>query len=707
MNPTFNFTSFDMFSGMLSLFAAIIGLAYPFILQVRSQIKSRYISEKVIDWFLNEPWFRSFLCILRINIPIAILNPFLLYLFRKTQWDFLSITLLVIQANLLTVLLFYLMRLYDLIDIFCSYIKMANHTNEEYLERLAIVMLSADHWNNNDGYRVARDKLYKGMYECIKQDGGNRNDRIVVFPENVLKALGMILFAAEKKQKYPHTSIETTPISFLYDIIYNKVHLTKELRIFIWSHLARLLWVGNTDWLKSYWEWASQYYRTMYYNIKFDEQERKDFFEMHIFFAAMVLRSNNKELMEYIMTNQDASPESPCLLLHSLKKIVDNLLYYDNQRFIPFRLTELYPMEFFANDVNTDDKIFRVLCDYLALLQLNLIAYGNKFTYNNGGTWTPKTDCTIEELEHDKNILIWFKDTVLANICKKLGKYYTKEQNEKAFAQLVQIIELYTRQIFGVKKKDCEKVLEAKKNNCNSEVNLQAISVYIIDENKERVLPFFYGKKDGHDVEYLSFNTKVVIESSQWQLVEQNSSLSIAFAESLVAKLRYQFYVNFASLFLLNSPRRTFLIQYKDVRKALEKLNFSNDKHILFNYAGSFLKNELNDENIIDLLNNKNCFFIMKKENYPTYTYGTLDYLNSREINSINNGDIKYTKLDAANGLYWKESTKKDKLLIDVVQPYILYFTKLFKYIKINITYDQAIGDCSLHELKNLKEYLG
>lgn len=158
-----DFTSLDVFSGLLSLFAAVIGLAYPFILQVRERIQSRYILEKVVDWFQQEPTLNRFLTLLRINIPIALLNPFLLYLFRQNES--LSITLLTVQSISVCVLLFYLMRLYQLINIYGSYREMANHTSADDMERLAVVMLSADHRNEEEGYSTAKDKLYGRMTE--------------------------------------------------------------------------------------------------------------------------------------------------------------------------------------------------------------------------------------------------------------------------------------------------------------------------------------------------------------------------------------------------------------------------------------------------------------------------------------------------------------------------------------------------------------
>lgn len=62
-----DFTSLDVFSGLLSLFAAVISLAYPFILQVRERIQSRYVLEKVVDWFQQEPTLNRFLKLFKLQ----------------------------------------------------------------------------------------------------------------------------------------------------------------------------------------------------------------------------------------------------------------------------------------------------------------------------------------------------------------------------------------------------------------------------------------------------------------------------------------------------------------------------------------------------------------------------------------------------------------------------------------------------------------
>lgn len=481
-----DFTSLDVFSGLLSLFAAVISLAYPFILQVRERIQSRYVLEKVVDWFQQEPYLCRFLTLLKINIPIALLNPFLLYLFR--QYESLSITLLTVQSISVCILLFYLMCLYKLINIYGSYREMANHTSAEDMERLAIVMLSADHRNAEEGYFTAKDKLYRRMTEILIKEAQKRNGKITDFPEEVIQIIGKIFYAAEKKRMYPRTSVDTTLIPLLYDAIYNKTHTTKELRKFIWLHLNRLLRAGNTDWLKSYWEWSSQFYRTMRYDYNYNATERNEFFEMHSSFAAMVLRSNNMELMKFIMTFQDASPEPPCLLLQNSIEIIKMLFHFDRLRNWPFRLAGAYQMYFFANDVNADHNIYRVFCDYLAFSLVYQEA--NKEKYICFGEYHIDDGLSKEELEHDKSVLEWFRETVLTDVRKRHWRLFRKELFSATNVLLMQIIESYI-----------QKIADVDENDDISQDKLQAMKDDIINKNKEIKLPLLKKVMLGDDVE--------------------------------------------------------------------------------------------------------------------------------------------------------------------------------------------------------------
>lgn len=678
----FEFTN-NVFSGMLSLFAAVIGLAYPFILQMVERIRNLYVTEKVVDWFLQEKTLCHFLLLLKINIPLAILIPYLLLLFNGKSS--ISITLLTMQSGFVCALLCYLIRLYGLVNVYSSYIGMANYTRREDLERLAITMLSADHKDEKEAYAISRDKLYGRITEILIEEV-HRSGSLEEYPAEVMQVVGTILSAAREKGKYPRTSCDTNSISLLYDAIFNKAHPTKGLRKFVWYHLNMLLKAGNTDWLKSYWEWATQFYRSMQYGKNYNDAERIEFYEMHIFFAAMVLRCKNKELMEHIMSYQDASPEPPCLLLSQFNTIIELLLKYDKLRSWPYKLVEPYQMYFFTNDVNADNNIFGVLCDYLAYSLLSITARKDIY-YTCDDDYKIGQQKSKEELESEKRTLDWFRKNVLAGgICKILKQNYTNGEFNEANERMIRLTKAYEDRI---------KVIT--ENDDISKKKLKAMQDEIISENRKSQIPFVKKEMEGRDVEQIEFLAQVKAEASPGQLMEHQNINSVNFGNVLIAYLRNQFYHQLTHIFLLNGSVGTYLIQYSDIRQALKKIGFDDGKYILLNNGISLWNYDLGDvmeSDVITIGSGNNNMFIVKKYDCPTYMYGELD------------NKSEYKGLDKGNGLYWKEPTKENGLTVQVAQPFIIYNRRHTRYIKINVTYDRALGDCDLNKLKDLKTIL-
>lgn len=534
---------------------------------------------------------------------------------------------------------------------------------------------------------AAHDKLYGRIADLLAQEAQKRNGNLVEFPAEVLQVARQILLAAEKREVYPRISCDTTLIPLLYDTIYNKSHPTKELRSFIWFHLNRLLKAGNTDWLKSYWEWASQYYRTMRYNGSYDEIERNEFHEMHLFFAAMVLRNGNKELMEHIMSFQDTLPDPPPLLLYRISEIIQTLLDFDKLRNWPFRLVKNYQMYFFANDVNADHNIFRVLCDYLAFSLLNIVNKQdcNSYTINE---YLIDKKIPIERLKKERETLEWFRSIVMIDISKINCEHFSRKQAEAARTLLLGLVKEYDKRIESIKEHD----------NIDPD-KLDALKKEIIVECERMALPLQRKKMDGEDVEQLKFIVSDTAQAAPGQMLEHYSTSSVNFTEVLVAYLLHQFYARLASLFILNGAVATYLIQYNDLGEALRRMHFNKDEYVLLNNGISLWGQDLGcikREEIIAIGSGSNNLFIIKKDDCPTYLYGTLTDM--RQI------DKQYEAIDESKGLFWKEPT--DNLMVHIAQPYVLYNRRHMRFLKINITYDRALGDCSLHKLKDISEIL-
>lgn len=101
------------YSGLISIFSMIMGMAYPLVNTAITEIDTKYGGNRMSEKVLSESIYIRFRAILAISIVVSILTPFVLYYLKGIStwmyyWESLQ-TLVV----LLLVLAF--MQLYDLI----------------------------------------------------------------------------------------------------------------------------------------------------------------------------------------------------------------------------------------------------------------------------------------------------------------------------------------------------------------------------------------------------------------------------------------------------------------------------------------------------------------------------------------------------------------------------------------------------------------
>lgn len=77
----FDFFDYN-FSSLISIFAALMGMAYPLILQAIQRIDEMYNSSKLAAYFQKQWFSLLFSHLLLLSIPVSIIAPFLLYYYR-------------------------------------------------------------------------------------------------------------------------------------------------------------------------------------------------------------------------------------------------------------------------------------------------------------------------------------------------------------------------------------------------------------------------------------------------------------------------------------------------------------------------------------------------------------------------------------------------------------------------------------------------
>lgn len=75
----FDFTNVT-FSGLISIFGALVSLGYPVVLQSIQRIDEQYDSIRLTHRLQYEMVFKLFKCLMIVNIIVSILAPFVLYL---------------------------------------------------------------------------------------------------------------------------------------------------------------------------------------------------------------------------------------------------------------------------------------------------------------------------------------------------------------------------------------------------------------------------------------------------------------------------------------------------------------------------------------------------------------------------------------------------------------------------------------------------
>lgn len=683
MKDCFDFTNYT-YSGILSLFTAVIGLSFPFILQVIHRLQDIYHTDKVLDWFTEENEYKRFFLLLRCSVVLAILMPLSLYLIGNKLW--LSIILLTMQTSVTCLLLFCLIRLYQVVMAYSRCLQLAQRTDADDLAKITFLMLAADNQNNNEAYDAAKGKVYDTLYKRIISDVKNGHNKELNLQGDALSSINKIFASALHQTKYPQTSKDITIIDLLYDGIITKTHLSAKTYELIWRELNMMVKVRNDIWIQAYWERSSQYARSLKYSTNdYTSNEELLFRRRHYFLGALFLGAGYDEMVKYILRFNDASPEPPRLLPTSLAEIVGTVIWADIKSSEPFGLAQFFQMYFIPIDVNVDSRIYDVLCDYFVLSLLLLPTYKMYGSFNASSYKIPQ-NTSKEEVEHLRQLVNHLKIKFETD-AQKYAQYMPRYSN---YENCLKEAHGYLEDLLS----QCDTIEADIENNDDVDSNkLERMKSEIKKEYERQKIQIRKGVGKWKDREEIQFTISSKGQASEGQLMKRQNLSCINFETVLVSMLRNHFCGQIARQFLYNSPRTTILIQYKDISEALSRLQI-DASFVLVNMGVSLWNVDVMGLRVVNLGSGDNTLYLMKEEDAPTYTLEKIDCKNGLQI------------LDDKNQLYWIEPSKQNDLFVTLVQSVVLHKPKWMKYIKINITYDTALGSCSLGKIDDTKTIL-
>lgn len=386
----FDFTNYT-YSGMLSIVAAVFGIAYPQINASIERIDDKYSSSLLTMRLKNEKAFAIFNVLLVVNLIIAVVNPFLL---DQSKCFYIYIVIQTIASIFLIGCFFHLfeiIRMYNDAEtlhenIWKDYKEAVGKSTEkasihfiEWVDLTNYILRST----NRKAARNVYDKWVEYITEFHKSHIGTKvrydnyaYDGITKINENICKLC------------YEPMSINNGN-AFLTALLYPDGFISEDTYTILWSNLRLQIFYGKDEWVMDYWEQASQKYDLYMDNVstytinpltntnfteeeaKQHNEERKRFLEFHVMFCAMLLQQGKYSLLKRILSFTQSQPPVYPLVPSTLTECFEMLSYlngiYTNY---PFLLDRRYPMSQLKGIIG--GKILGAANTYIALLTYRL-----------------------------------------------------------------------------------------------------------------------------------------------------------------------------------------------------------------------------------------------------------------------------------------------------------------------------------------------
>ena len=564
-------------SGIMSLFAALIGVAYPLILQAAQRIDDKYHSAILTQYVINKPSLVIFRVLMGIAIPVAILSPFLIYLCQDDECCCLSI--LCVQSLLTLAQLVNLYYIHYVIQkaiippAFLEMLVSENARNKRISEIFAFSRLYVIE-TEPDLIRQATRIVFKYIREESDSDTKNR----------ILHSIVKLLEESDPKRQTIYCKSPD-----LWDtILSSESKFDKEMReLWTWRFIQSSLYANNTEQIIRYWSWADQFAgasQAKYESGKTNEEEIKGSRHFNTMVCAALVYGNQWETLREVLYYSHMYPPKYDLLLNTFPKLIEELRFISSQ---DFNWLTKFTMRGMRGGVLIDENIKSLAVRYIALSYLRLQSVNDyNITYSEPMT-LPELGTNISICKQDlgnaqwllSQVREWQRQLDIVNRC--LSPYY--DYTEKANTLLEQYIEELNEHIEELKKHP--KVSQDKKER-------------FLNELKEAILEDKLGLP-ATDVQPTDF--ELMYDKSRYEYrfpvpktylsegVEWGYDLPETLVKKINADVRWTYY---SQCFLIVPPQKSYKIGYNQIVDAIERLQLDSRFEVWV--SGNFIANYLN-----------------------------------------------------------------------------------------------------------------
>lgn len=331
------------YSGLISIFSMIMGMAYPLVNTAITEIDTKYGSNRFSDKVLSEPEYNRFRAILAISIVVSILTPFVLYYLNGISiWMYYWV---LFQTIVILILVIAFIQLYDLIIRYKLPKKYIEYNSRKDSAKNVVVYLAeiaryAARQNDSELYlqcttevgMILFDELQNGRIQStLTPFYSSANSNVSRLSNETKEALAIYTsIVCDSRIKNGWYRVDCSLINMFFST--TRPLLAGDRQI-IWRTVQETARNGNDDFVKQYWVYAVQYYSHFDYSRNYfgsDTEIRKKLDKEKIIFhkfntaiLGMLLHMNRKECLTDLLYYSRTLPYSYPLCCNSLQEIFD------------------------------------------------------------------------------------------------------------------------------------------------------------------------------------------------------------------------------------------------------------------------------------------------------------------------------------------------------------------------------------------------
>ena len=702
----FDFFDYN-FSSLISIFAALMGMAYPLILQAIQRIDEMYNSSKLAAYFQKQWFTLLFSHLLLLSIPVSIIAPFLLYYYRDFSCMMVLSAVHAIIVFALAMSAFILFK-YIMMTInpskFFEYLEYKLYGSHPPLTEIFQIQKYASDKGNEElfGNITTSISVYLNSYRK------NKRDDVAIDVWKMFREL----YKQHSKRDNHFFSNRNLIVSYFFSPE-EQIFLSEEEYIYIWQTVDAVVHADNESWVYNYWTYANQYYMfTLDHYSKNDEElklQQERFKEQHFMIGALLTYNHKYVLLKRLMYFSNALPPTYNLVPSSFNIIILQLKSLIVKKDMPIELTKRYLMIGAPQDVSSDGFILSYAYKYASLLLIRLFTVNDwNITYSNPmGLPEISSDYTVEDLNEEVYMMNRLKHNISSWFEEKDAIRQTIGEGRVVVDDVLNLCDEYIER--------CKKQIETLNNSMEVDPEKQEyIKSHLLSALKDYplALPIF-GDINTDDYERKIINNYVKFQIDKEMLKVGTNVNASNLPDVIVGHLNELAYKAYNLLFLIQSSVRNVRIAYKDIKCVLDVIGVNEKNAVLSlgvylgNYEAIYGKEDddkFDDKdgyrtykgcNIYSIPSTQKSIVVMQKSDIPFIRKEKLADDNNLDL--IDEKEFFYSNIDKIEDL----SEEVQYLIVN--RGLYLYSKERFRYIRLNVDYNSGF-ETDMNKVKEARE---